>query len=110
MFLARFIFAVAALMLLAAPAEAADGMISGRISLGGRPLAAGKITFHKADGQFFGCKVKEGGYAITHIAPGLFTVTVDGAGVHAKYSSEETSALKVALKEGANVVNFDLAD
>ena len=86
-------------VLLAAPALAAEGKTSGRITLDGKPLAAGKITLHRADGQFVGAKIKDGLYSLDRVPAGDYSVAIEGPGVPKKYGSEETSALTYTARD-----------
>jgi hypothetical protein len=94
--------------MIAGSASAADSKVSGRVTLEGKPLAAGKITFYLADGEFFGSKVKDGKYAIDHAQAGTRKVTVEGEGVPIKYTLDDTSSLTVEIKDGKNVFDLDL--
>jgi len=88
-------------------AFAADGMVTGVITLKGKPLT-GKIAFRWKD-QFVGSKVqKDGTYAVDRLAAGTYTVTIEGKNVPEKFSSEEKSSLTVEAKVGDNVFDFDL--
>lgn len=85
------------------------GHAKGIISLDGEPLAAGKITLHRDNGQFVGSKVKDGMFTIDHIPAGKFKVTIEGKGVAKKYETEENTVLTVTVAEGANVLDFALS-
>lgn len=84
-----------------------DGRASGEITFGDKPLAAGKITFYRDNGQFVGCKVQDGKYLIDHIPIGTHKVTLEGKRVPRQYESDDTTPLVVEVIEGKNV--FDLA-
>ncbi|MBX9625861.1 MAG: carboxypeptidase-like regulatory domain-containing protein [Gemmataceae bacterium] len=101
--------AVVALVLSAGPAGAADGKVSGTVVLNGKPLAAGRVLFHLPDGEFVGAKVKDGQYTISRVPTGARKVTVEGAGVPAKFASEETAGLTAEVKAGANAFDLNLA-
>jgi hypothetical protein len=89
-------------------ATAADAKVTGKITVDGKPLAAGKVTFYFDNGQFVGSKVKDGAYTVDHMPAGTHRVTVEGKGVPPKYSSEDTSELVVEVKEGTSTFDFDL--
>jgi hypothetical protein len=91
----------------AAPARAADAQVMGTVTLNGKPIAEGKVTFHLANDQFVGSKIKDGRYLIERVPVGTRKVTIEGKGVPAKYGSEETSSLTAEVKKGAEI-NFDL--
>jgi hypothetical protein len=96
------------LVLAAERADAADAKVSGTVSFEGKPLAAGKIVFHLADGQFVGCKVKDGKYALDRVPTGEWVVTVEGEKLPPKYGKEETTPLRVRIKEDTRELNWEL--
>jgi hypothetical protein len=96
------------LVMAASSAGAADGKVSGVVTVSGKPLAAGKVVFHLADGQFVGSKVKDGKYAIDRVPAGTRKVTVEGKGVPDKYADGESSPLTVEVKGGDGTFDFDL--
>src|SRR5262245_14888712 len=84
------------------PAPAADQppVISGRITLDGRPLPGGRIIFYVGDDQFVGAKVKaDGTFKVDRVPVGTHSVTVEHKTVPPKYASEDQSALRVEVKE-----------
>ena len=94
----------------AGPARAADGKVSGRITIDGKPLAAGRVFFHLDDGQFVGAKVKDGAYSIDRVPTGTRKITVEGKGVAPKFTSESTSGLTVEVKKGKSSYDIVLSD
>ncbi len=70
-----------------------DVLVTGEVSVDGKPLAAGKITFTQRDGQFVGGVVKNGRYSIDRVPAGDATVTIEGKGVAIQYTSQDTSWL-----------------
>jgi hypothetical protein len=113
MFRTRFVFAavvaVCSLLVLSTSSViAADGKVTGKVVVAGKPLASGRIIFHLDNGQFVGSKVKNGDYTIARVPVGTRNVTVEGAGVPAKYAAEDTSALMVEVKEGSATFDFSL--
>ena len=101
------VVALCGLLVVAAPSVAtANGEATGLITLGGKPLAAGKITFHRDDGQFVGSKVKDGKYTIDHLLVGILRVTFEGKGVPVTYTSLKTSPLRVETVKGS-AAKFD---
>jgi hypothetical protein len=89
-------------------ARAADAKATGKITVGGKPLAAGKVTFHLDNGQFVGAKVKDGEYTVDRVPTGKLKVTVEGKGVPRAFASEDTSTLTVEVTEGAVTFDFIL--
>jgi hypothetical protein len=101
--------AVCVSLLMAGPASAADGKVSGRITYKGKPLAAGRVIFHLDGGQFVGAKVKnDGTYAIDRVPTGTRKITVEGTGLPAKFGSEEASGLMLEVKKGRSVYDIVL--
>ena len=86
----------------------AESKASGRITINGKPVADGRVTFHLPNGQFAGSKIVEGKFAVDQMPVGTLKVTVEGTGVPAKYTSEETSALTVQTKVGTAIFDFNL--
>ena len=103
-----FVLAACSILLISNSfASAADGKVSGKITLNGEPLGAGRVFFHLKDGQFMGAKVNaDGSYAVSRVPEGDRKITIEGKGVPAKYASEKTSGLTVEVKEGSMV--FDI--
>jgi hypothetical protein len=113
MFLTRLVLAAvttACSLLLVSPSavHAADGKVTGKVTVAGKPLASGRIIFHLDDGQFVGSKVKNGDYTIDRVPVGTRKVTVEGKGVPDKYADEETSGLKLEVKEGVNTIDINI--
>jgi hypothetical protein len=88
---------------------AADGKVTGTIFVDGKPLAAGKVIFHLGNGQFVGSRVKDGKYTIDRVPTGTRKITVEGDGVLAKYTSEDTSGITVEVLDGTNYADIKLA-
>ncbi len=87
-------------------AIAADLHFAGEVTIRGKPIA-GTITLH-LDDQFVGSKVKDGKFKVNRIIVGKCRVTLEGKGVPAKYTSEDSTPLIIAVKEGANWHRFEL--
>jgi hypothetical protein len=87
-----------------------DGLASvkGTVTLNGVPLADGKLKLHVSGAKPIELPIKGGKYAGDKVPAGMRTVTIEGAGVPAKYGSPETSPLRVEIKAGANELVFDL--
>jgi len=86
---------------------AAEATANGEITVGGVPLADGRICLCSQSGQIFGSTVATGKFSIPHIAAGQYAVTIDGDTVPAKYGNK-SSGLTVAVRQGRNQFNFDL--
>jgi hypothetical protein len=103
------VVAACGLLLVSAPcATAGDGKVIGKITLNGKPLAAGKVTFYLDNGQFVGSKVKDGEYTVDRVPAGMRRVTVEGQGIPPTFTSEETSPLQMKVKEGPNTFAIEL--
>ena len=90
-------------------ALAGDSKVSGIVTYRGKPIEAGKIFVHLENGEFVGAKVKEdGNYTLSRVPEGTWKVTVEGKGIPAKYTSEDASALTVAVKKGSPPFNIEL--
>ena len=87
----------------------ADGLVTGTITVDGKPLEKGKIAFHQRDGQFVGSIVKNGRYSIPRVPVGELTVTIEGKGVPAKYGSEDQTWFRVRIVEDVpNQIDVEL--
>ena len=102
---------ICGLLIAAVPVIAtADVLVTGKVSVDGRPLTTGKITFHQRDGQFVGGPVKSGRYNIDRVPAGASIVTIEGKGMEVQHTSQDTSFLEVRIvKDVPNVCNFELA-
>jgi hypothetical protein len=99
-----------AFCLLAVPslALAADGEVSGNVTLNGKLLAEGKITFHMANGKFVGSIIKDGKYLIDRVPVGSLKVTVEGEGVPAAFASAKTTSLVVEVTARPSKLDFNI--
>jgi hypothetical protein len=125
----RRAFALATVFL--AGCAPATGTVQGKITVNGKPLPAGLITFHSEVGnhEVFSAPVKDGRYETGPIPAGPCKVTVihssvakPAAGgsdlgrartagvvkVPEKYGRGDTSGLTFAIKSGANTFDRDL--
>lgn len=104
------VFVIFALFTAASPAAEAElAKATGVVTFEGKPLAEGKITLYRDNGQFVGAKIKDGKYAIDFIPVGMFRVTLEGKDVPPKYSLEDASGLTVTTTAGKNVFDFSLS-
>jgi len=95
------------------PAAKGGATVSGKVTLSGKPLAEGEVMFVSLDQKaprVVTAKVKDGDYAAKGLPPGKYAVAVSGekAKVPAKFAMIDTSALRVEVKAGANMLDFDL--
>ena len=79
-------FLAFAMLFVAGNAARADdkvGGVQGKVTFKGQPLADGKIIFHLDNGQFVGCKIKNGDYKIDQVPCGTRKVSVEAKGIPA---------------------------
>jgi hypothetical protein len=112
MFLTRFVFvAVCSLFLLSVPpVRGEDVRVSGKIMVGGTPLPSGRIILYPVEdsGQFVGCKIKKGDYAIDRVPAGDYKVTIEGPGLPAIYASEDRTPCKARVRRGSGTIDFNI--
>lgn len=92
-------------------ARAADeetGKVQGKISLNGKPIGEGKLSFHPEKGKPIEVKVKDGMYSAKNIPAGSKKVTLEGKGIPPIYASVKTTPLSIEIKKGGNNVDFEL--
>jgi hypothetical protein len=97
------------------PEAAKTGVaVSGKISVAGKPLSEGEITFislgEKAPIVTTGT-VKDGGYSVTGLKAGKYAVTVTGGKdvkAPAKYATSDSSGLTAEVKIDGGTFDFDL--
>ena len=104
------VFAILGSSFAASPSAGAElGEATGVVTLDGKPLADGKITLYRDNGQFVGAKIKDGKFAIDFVPAGTLKVTLEGKEVPAKYGLEDASGLTVTVTAGKNVFDFSLS-
>ena len=103
LFLALVVGLVWAPALTAAPAT---GSVQGKVTLFGKPLAAGKLWFHPAKGKPVVATVKNGAYSAAKVPVGELRITLEGKGVPKKYAAVKTTPLTLTVQKGEN--NCDL--
>jgi hypothetical protein len=86
-------------------AMAADTKVTGKVTVGGKPLVAGKVTLLLDNGQFVGSKVKDGESRIDHVPAGKYKVIIEGKDVPVAFTTEERTSLVTEVNDVA--VNFD---
>src|SRR5689334_23221891 len=67
--------------------------ITGTISVGHKPLMAGRIYFYSKSGQFRGVNVANGEFRIEGMPIGEYQIIIEGKGVAALYSDLSSAAL-----------------
>jgi hypothetical protein len=98
------------LLALAAGAPAAEktGSLTGKVTLNGKPLAKGKVSFHPAKGKAVTADVQDGSYSAKGVPVGKLRVTVEGKDVPKKFSSPDTSGLVAEVTEGVTTLDINL--
>jgi hypothetical protein len=84
--------------------------VSGKVTVSGRPLINGTITFYPDKGAPYGAAaaaVSDGEYVMEMLQPGDHAVALQGEGVPMKYSSRN-SGMKMEVRGGANSVDVAL--
>ena len=103
-------------MMLAAGHAAADDKkpdppkgdaVAGTVTLDGKPLPGGTVTFASKDGTTVAAEVKDGAYK-TALPAGEYGVGVAGPVVPARYGDPQKSAIVVKVAAGRNEINLDL--
>ncbi|WP_425618511.1 Dabb family protein [Anatilimnocola sp. NA78] len=87
---------------------AATAKLSGLVTLDGQTVPVAIVQLHLKNGQFSGSRIVDGRFGFDNIPAGEYVVSIAGKGIPAKYSTEESSALKLSVQPGENAVNFDL--
>jgi hemoglobin len=95
------------------PGDDADktASVSGKVTVDGKPLDAGKVIFHPEEGKSISVTLKEdGSYELTALKPGKYILTVDaGPAVALKFSDPTKSGLQVVVLKGANNHDIELS-
>ncbi|WP_020472610.1 carboxypeptidase-like regulatory domain-containing protein [Zavarzinella formosa] len=95
-------------LFLAGSARAEEASLGGLVTFQGQPVMA-KVTLHLPNGQFVGCLGdKEGKFAIDHLQPGVYKVTIEGKQLPPKYAFADQTSLTVEVKPGKGTVAFEL--
>ena len=85
-----------------------DATLSGNVLINGKKIEKGRILFYASDDQIIGCIILDGEYSIMNPATGNYTVTIDGPGVSAQYSTLDQSGLRAHVGRGKNQLDFNL--
>ena len=104
LFLLMLVSAVAAYSLRPKP-----GSVYGTITVNGKPLGVATVSFCSSTGMTDKVEVDANGKYEMRLPPGEYTVAIQSVSpIPMRYSSPQSS-LRVAVREGANVLNFDLS-
>jgi hypothetical protein len=110
--LRRTLFALVAALavpLSATSAEKETASAEGKVAFEGKPVAKGKLTFHPAKGKPVVAPIKDGSYSAKGIPTGMLDVTFEAKGLPPRYASKVTTPVRVTIKEGKNVADFELS-
>ena len=95
-------------------AKAETATISGKVTVGGKPLVEGTVTFVSLDQKLpkvASTAAKDGGFTLKDLLPGKYAVSVSSAkagAVPAKFATTDTSGLTYQAQAGANQLDIDL--
>ncbi len=93
----------------AAPAADETGAVEGVITFKGQPLAEGKVSFHPEKGKPVAAEIKaDGSFEAKGVPAGTLRVTVEAKFLPRKYSSPDTSGIRVEVKKGKQKINLEL--
>jgi serine/threonine protein kinase len=105
---------------LATEAPPFRGGVAGKVTYRGRPVPAGVVAFHLADGVQGTAEVADGSYRLAKvIQPGTYKVTISsGLGtpgkvllrIPVKYENPATSGLRCEVRPGENTYDIELTD
>jgi hypothetical protein len=106
------VIVVLAALLSASPSAVAGedtAFVIGIVKLDGKPLPAGRIFFHTANGQFVGGLLKAGQFKLARIPAGTYKVTFEGKGLPERFTAPEQTPLRADVAAGKNRLDFELA-
>ena len=96
------------------PAKGDGATVTGKVTLQGKPLGDGDISFVSLDKKepkvMTAALAADGTYTAKDVPPGKYAVSVAGAKTKtpAKYATTDTSGLTVEVKAGANTFDVEL--
>jgi len=102
----RFIRGTLAILLLAAGTAAddkpeptkADDAVSGKVTLNGKPLPAGWITFHGKGGRSVAVNIDDGKYSLKNAPTGQVRVTIETASIAATAEAMRTQLQQLEFR------------
>jgi hypothetical protein len=88
----------------------AKGTVKGIVTLNGKPVEKGKVTFHPENGKGIEAGIQLGEYSASGVPVGTLRVTIYGVGLPKKFGIKDQTPLTVEMKKGENRMDFDLKD
>jgi hypothetical protein len=88
----------------------ARGTVKGVVTLNGKPVEKGKVTFHPENGKGIEAGIQLGEYSASGVPVGILRVTIYGVGVPKKFGIKDQTPLTVEMKKGENSMDLDLKD
>jgi hypothetical protein len=98
-----------ALPLSATSAEKDTATVEGKVVFEGEPVAKGTVSFHPAKGKpVTVTTLADGTYSAKGVPTGKLVVTVEAKGIPRQFASKDTTPLRVTVKGGKNLIDFEL--
>jgi hypothetical protein len=97
------------------PVEKTSTAVTGNVSIAGKPLQRGEVTFKSKDATRIG-RVREGKFQIDNLQPAVYIVSIHapfGAKqglIPAKYADADSSPLRLDVVQGKNEFALELPD
>jgi hemoglobin len=86
-----------------------DGEVHGKVTVDGKPLPAGKISYFGADNKPITGDIKDGAYQLSGLKPGAYKITIEGDKINERYKLAETTPLRYKIiKEEKEPLNWEL--
>jgi hypothetical protein len=84
------------------------GNVGGLVTVNGKPLADGWITFQSASQSFAARVATDGEFSIPFIGAGKYTVAIEGQSVPQRYTAAGPSPLTAEIHAAQNELHFEL--
>jgi multidrug efflux pump subunit AcrA (membrane-fusion protein) len=87
----------------------ATGTVKGIVTLNGKPVGKGKVTFHPETGEAIEADLNEdGSYSAKDVPVGSIGVTIKAEGVPAVYADKNKTPFKFQVSRGENVLDMEV--